>query len=199
MLRTGDALIMVDVQNDFLPGGTLAVPGGNAIIAPLNRCLGAFEHRGLPVFATRDWHPPDHCSFESKGGPWPDHCVAGTAGAQLASGLRLPANVRIISKATTADAESYSGFQGTDLAEQLVASRCTRVLIGGLATDYCVRATALDARAAGLEVVVLEDAIRGVEVQPGDGRRALEDMRNHGVQVLTVEQAILSGDHPERH
>jgi nicotinamidase/pyrazinamidase len=190
MLRKGDALIIVDVQNDFLPGGALGVPMGDAVIEPLNRCIEAFERHGLPVFATRDWHPPDHCSFQSLGGPWPQHCVAGTPGAQFPARLSLPPSVRIISKATAAEADAYSGFHGTDLAAQLMGAGCTRVFIGGLATDYCVRATALDARAAGLEVIVLEDAARGVDIKPGDGQRALEDMRNSGVQLLSVERMI---------
>ena len=167
MLGSSDALIVVDVQNDFLPGGALGVPDGEAVIEPLNRCLVAFERRGLPIFATRDWHPADHCSFHSQGGPWPQHCVAGTPGAQFAAGLSLPPSVRIISKATAAEADAYSGFQGTDLAAQLVAADCTRVVIGGLATDYCVRATALDARAAGLEVIVLEDGRSGGQFKAG--------------------------------
>lgn len=188
MLRNGDALIVVDVQNDFLPGGSLGVPLGDAVIAPLNRCIQACEQQGLPVFATRDWHPPDHCSFRSQGGIWPPHCVAGTPGAGFPARLSLPPNVRIISKATTAGADAYSGFQGTDLAAQLAEAGCARVLIGGLATDYCVRATALDARAAGLEVVVIEDAVQAVNVRPGDGQLALTDMRDSGAQLISAEQ-----------
>jgi nicotinamidase/pyrazinamidase len=190
MLGKRDALIIVDVQNDFLPGGALGVPGGDAVIEPLNRCIRGFENLGLPVFATRDWHPRQHCSFQSKGGLWPEHCVAGTPGAQFAAGLSLSPKARIISKATTPQVEAYSGFQGTDLAAQLASMGCARVLVGGLATDYCVRATALDARSAGLEVVVLEDAVRAGDVRAGDGARALEDMRQHGVQLLSVEQAL---------
>ena len=166
------------------------MPGGNAVIEPLNRCIPAFESRGLPVFATRDWHPAQHCSFQSNGGPWPEHCVAGTSGARFAAGLALSANVRIVSKATTPQSEAYSGFQGTDLAAQLASAGCKRVFIGGLATDYCVRATALDARSAGLEVIVLEDAIRAVDVKAGDGAQALNEMRKHEVQLLSAERAI---------
>lgn len=190
MLRKGDALIIVDVQNDFLPGGALGVPGGNAVIEPLNRCILAFERGGLPIFATRDWHPAEHCSFQSSGGPWPEHCVAGTPGARFAAGLSLSPSVRIISKAMTPQSEAYSGFQGTDLAAQLASAGCRRVFIGGLATDYCVRATALDARSAGLEVIVLEDAIRAVDVKAGDGAQVLKEMREHGVQLLSTERAI---------
>lgn len=190
MLRKGDALIIVDVQNDFLPGGTLAVPMGDRVIDPLNRCIEACQRQGLPVFATRDWHPPDHCSFRSQGGIWPGHCVAGTRGAEFPPRLALPANVRIISKATSAQADAYSGFQGTDLATRLADAGCHRILIGGLATDYCVRATALDARAAGFEVVVLEDAVQAVDIRPGDAGRALDDMRDSGAQLSTSDRML---------
>ena len=190
MLRKNDALIVVDVQNDFLPGGALAVPGGNEVIAPLSRCIVAFEQRGRPIFATRDWHPPDHCSFQSQGGRWPQHCVAGSHGAQFAAGLHLPASARIISKATDRQADAYSGFQGTDLGAQLSALGCMRVFVGGLATDYCVRATALDARSAGLEVIVLEDAVAAVDATEGDGQRAFQEMREHGVQLLSVGRSL---------
>ncbi|MFI4868165.1 MAG: nicotinamidase [Steroidobacterales bacterium] len=190
MLRNGDALIIVDVQNDFLPGGTLAVPMGDAVIKPLNRCIAACERQGLPIFATRDWHPADHCSFQSQGGIWPRHCVAGTPGAEFPAPLSLPPNVRIISKATTAQADAYSGFQGTDLAAQLADAGCTRILMGGLATDYCVRATALDARAAGLEVIVIEDAVRAVNVRPGDGQRALKDIGDSGARLISAERML---------
>ena len=191
-LRSGDALIVVDVQNDFLPGGALGVAAGDAVLEPLNRCIDAFERRGLPIVATRDWHPPNHCSFQARGGPWPPHCVAGTPGAEFAPGLSLPRGARIVSKATRSDEEAYSAFQGTGLGVQLRELGCTRVFIGGLATDYCVRATALDARAAGFDVVVLADAVRSVDVEPGDGQRALEEMSAHGVRLCSTIAAIAS-------
>lgn len=182
--RPGDALIAVDVQNDFLPGGALAVAGGDAVIGPLNRCMEEFTRRGLPVFASRDWHPRDHCSFAAQGGPWPPHCVAGTPGAAFAAGLRLPASAEIVSKALRPEADAYSAFQGTELAARLRALGVRRVFVGGLATDYCVRATVLDALAAGFEAVVLADAVRAVDVRPGDGVRALEEMAARGAQLL---------------
>ncbi|HXY97394.1 MAG TPA: nicotinamidase [Steroidobacteraceae bacterium] len=181
--QPGAALIVVDVQNDFLPGGALAVPRGEEVIAPLNDYLGQFEQRHLPVFVTRDWHPPRHCSFRDQGGPWPSHCVAGTRGADFAPGLRVPAGAHVVSKATGPEADAYSGFQGTDLAAQLRRLGIRRVMVGGLATDYCVRATVLDALAAGFGVVVLADAVRAVELRPGDGSRALADMRAQGAQI----------------
>ena len=189
--RAGDALVLVDIQNDFLPGGALAVPRGNEVIEPLNRSIREFERYRLPIFATRDWHPGNHCSFRAQGGPWPPHCIARSQGAQFAAQLQLVPDVRIISKATRADADAYSGFQDTDLAQQLRDLGCTRLFIGGLAADYCVRATALDALTAGFEVVVLADAIRAVDVRPGDGERALQEITAQGAQVVATQQVLL--------
>lgn len=184
-LRAGcDALIVVDVQNDFLPGGVLAVPGAGGVIEPINRYIRQFERLQLPVFATRDWHPREHCSFHERGGPWPSHCVAGTHGARFPPQLELPPDVRLISKATQPEADAYSGFQGTDLAQQLRDLGCKRVFVAGLATEYCVRATVLDARAAGLEVVVLADAIGALNAKSGDGEHALAEMKAAGAQIL---------------
>ena len=176
----GDALLVVDVQKDFLPGGALAVARAGEVVAPLNAAIRAFERAGRPVYASRDWHPANHCSFKARGGPWPPHCVAGTLGAQFADGLALPASTVVVSKADTADADAYSAFGGNDLAQRLRRQGVRRVVVGGLATDYCVLNTVLDGRAAGFEVVVLADAIRAVNVQPGDGARALEAMRRAG-------------------
>lgn len=182
----GDALIVVDVQRDFLPGGALGVPAGDAVVEPLNRAIRAFEQAGLPVFYSRDWHPPDHCSFVERGGPWPPHCVAGTAGAGFAPRLRLPIDAAVVSKATDRDRDAYSAFQGTSLTKQLKAAGIRRVFVGGLATDYCVKATVLDARAKGFGVEVLGDAVRAVEVQPGDGSRALQEMKKSGANLTTT-------------
>ena len=185
-LRSGDALIVVDVQTDFLPGGTLGVPDGDAVIPILNRYAEEFGRRGLPVFATRDHHPRGHSSFRERGGPWPQHCVAGTPGAEPPPALVLPAGAQTISKATSPDKDAYSGFDGTDLALRLREQACRRVFIGGLATEYCVHATVLDALKAGLEVVVLEDAIRPVELRSGDGARALAEMTANGARIATL-------------
>jgi nicotinamidase/pyrazinamidase len=175
-----DALVLVDVQRDFLPGGALAVPDGTRVVAPLNQCIELFARRGSPIFASRDWHPPTHCSFKQQGGPWPPHCVAETAGARFAEDLRLPAQTRIVSKATTPERDSYSAFGGTELEQQLRALGAKRLFVGGLATDYCVLQTVLDARKAGFEVVVLRDAIAAVDVKPGDGERATARMKEAG-------------------
>jgi nicotinamidase/pyrazinamidase len=190
MPHKGDALLVVDVQRDFLPGGALAVAGGDAILPRINRYAAEFERHGLPVFATRDWHPPDHCSFASRKGPWPPHCVAGTPGAEWPAALMLPSETRVISKATTRDADAYSGFQGTDLAAQLHALGCHRVFICGLATDYCVKATALDALAEGFTVFVLEDAVRAVDVKPGDGARALAEVAGRGAKLERLDHLV---------
>jgi nicotinamidase/pyrazinamidase len=182
--RVGDALILVDIQNDFLPGGALAVPAGDAVIAPLNAWIARFASAGLPVFATRDWHPIDHCSFAARGGPWPPHCIAGTPGAAFAPALALPANATIVSKATTAEADAYSGFAGTDLHVWLQAAGVRRFFVGGLATDYCVLNTVRDALALGYHVMLLQDAIRAVDVKPGDGERAIAAMVAAGATAV---------------
>ena len=185
--QTGDALLIVDVQNDFLPGGSLAVPRGDEVVPVLNRYLQIFTTQNLPVYAARDWHPERHCSFRAQGGSWPPHCVAGTRGAEFAAALRLPPSAVIVSKATTAEQEAYSSFQGTDLDQQLRAANIRRLFIGGLATDYCVLNTVRDALRLGYEVLLLIDAIRAVDVRPGDGQRAEEEMISLGAQRITVE------------
>ncbi len=180
----GDALLVVDVQVDFLPGGALAVPHGDEVIAPLNRWIERFVLAGQPIYATRDWHPQAHRSFREQGGVWPTHCVSGSSGASFAAALALPPSAIVISKADAVERDAYSGFSGTDLGDRLISSRVARVCIGGLATDYCVLHTVLDARAAGFEVVVIEDAVRAVDLRPGDGTRALERMRAAGALML---------------
>jgi nicotinamidase/pyrazinamidase len=186
-LREGDALLIVDVQRDFLPGGRLAVSRGDEVVAVLNRYLALARRGNLPVFASRDWHPPNHCSFRAQGGLWPEHCVAGTPGAELAPGMELPPDAVIISKATAAEADAYSAFAGTDLAGRLRAGQVRRLLVGGLATDYCVLNTVRDARAAGFDVLLLEDAIRAVDARPGDGARAEREMRAAGAVPVRFE------------
>ena len=185
--QPGDALLIEDVQNDFLHGGSLAVPRGEEVVPVLNRYLQIFTTQNLPVYAARDWHPERHCSFRAQGGIWPPHCVAGTRGAEFSAALQLPPSAVIVSKATTAEQEAYSSFQGTDLDQQLRAANIRRLFIGGLATDYCVLNTVRDALRLGYEVLLLIDAIRAVDVQPGDGQRAEEEMISLGAQRITVE------------
>jgi nicotinamidase/pyrazinamidase len=186
--REGDALLIVDVQNDFLPGGSLAVPHGNEVVPVLNRYLEVFAMQNLPVYATRDWHPVQHRSFREQGGPWPPHCVAKTIGAAFVEALQLPPAAVVISKATTVEQDAYSGFQGTNLHRLLHVAGITRLFIGGLATDYCVLNTVRDALKLGYQVLLLGDAIRAVNVQPGDGKRAEEEMIRLGAQRISVEE-----------
>ena len=179
-LQAGDALLIVDVQNDFCPGGALAVPQGDAVVPVLNRWIAEAEAGRVPVFASRDWHPENHISFKQRGGPWPPHCVQGTPGAAFHPGLRLPRNVEIVSKAENPDEDSYSAFGGTNLADRLRRAGVKSIWIGGLAEDYCVRATALDAINQGFKVHLISGATRAVNVHPGDGERALEEVRRAG-------------------
>jgi nicotinamidase/pyrazinamidase len=173
-LVDGDCLLVIDIQNDFLPGGSLAVPHGEQVIQPLNDYVAAFDASSLPIVASRDWHPHDHCSFRANCGPWPVHCVKETFGAEFAQELALPTGVHIVSKATSSDRESYSDFDGTGLGDYLRSRKVKRVFVGGLATEYCVLATVEDALREGFQVVLLTDAIRAINVAPTDGERAIE-------------------------
>lgn len=182
------ALLIVDVQNDFCPGGSLAVAGGDAVVPVLNRYAEAFAAAGRLVIADRDWHPARTTHFAEFGGAWPVHCVQGTPGAEYHPDLKLPEGTVHVVKGMGAEEDAYSVFQGRDLSgrpfAQLLADHGIRKLyVGGLATDYCVRHTVLDALRHGFEVVVLEDAVRGVNVQPGDADRALAEMREAGAVV----------------
>jgi len=179
-IQRSTALLAVDVQRDFLPGGSLAVRDGDAVVAPLS---GTASHAQV-VVATRDFHPPHHISFFDRGGPWPVHCVAGSPGAELHPEVDRIADL-IVSKGTDPDVEAYSGFDGTGLATILRALGIDTVLVGGLATDYCVCATAIAAQSFGFTTIVIAEAIRAVDVKPGDGEQALQTMRDAGVRVLS--------------
>lgn len=183
--RAGDALLIVDVQNDFLPGGRLPVPAGDQVIAPLNGAIALFRAQALPVYATRDWHPPTHCSFKPNGGIWPPHCIEGTPGAAFPAALGLPPDVAIVSKGNAPQGDAYSGFEGTALADMLRAAGVRRLFVGGLATDYCVLNTVSDALAQGFEVVLLSDAMRAINLQPGDGQAAIATMCELGAARAT--------------
>jgi len=183
-MQSRNALIIVDVQNDFLPGGALAVPQGDEVIPVLNRYIAEFEQQNLPIFATRDWHPPNHCSFRTQGGPWPVHCVVGTQGAEFPSSLRLPSRAIVVSKPSTPDKETYSGFEGTDFGAQLRRASVECVCVGGLATDYCVLNTVKDALRRGFKVKLLRKAIRPVNVNPKDGQNAENEMARLGAVPL---------------
>ena len=182
---SGDALLIVDPQVDFCPGGALGVPNGDTIFGPLSDIASAFA----TVVVSRDWHPPDHVSFRARGGPWPVHCVAGTPGAEFHPSLHVERIDHVVSKATDRDEEAYSAFHGTDLAAWLKERGVKRVFIGGLATDYCVVNSTLDAIAGGFEVVVLEDCVGAVDVTPGDGDRALARMREAGAEMSQIGRA----------
>ena len=179
IVKGTDALIIVDVQNDFCPGGALPVKEGDKVIPPLNHAKKFFKHS----FATRDWHPENHCSFEKNGGSWPVHGVAGSKGADFHADLDIR-GVSIIEKATLPDRDAYSGFDGTGLTGQLKDRGIKRIFVGGLATDYCVKTTVLDALESGFEVWVLENAIRGVDVEPGDSEEAVTEMKEKGAKFI---------------
>ncbi|MGI4843616.1 MAG: isochorismatase family protein [Janthinobacterium lividum] len=194
MLGKGDALLIVDLQNDFLPGGALAVPRGDLVIAPINALVDLYHGRGLPIYASRDWHPDDHCSFTAQGGPWPPHCVAATEGALFSEALTLPEEAIVISKALTAAEDAYSAFNGTGLARSMLADGITRLAVCGLATDYCVLNTVLDGIEAGFEVLLVAEATRAVEVAPGDGDRAIARMLARGAVPVRLSAGQLVAD-----
>ncbi|MDP8923905.1 MAG: nicotinamidase [Chloroflexota bacterium] len=182
------ALLIVDVQNDFCPGGSLAVDGGDEVIPILNEVARSFAEAGRPVIATRDWHPARTTHFKEFGGVWPVHCVMGTKGGEFHPALELPPEAVVVSKGMGEHEDSYSGFDavhrdGRSLAQVLFETGSRRVYVGGLATDYCVKHSVLDGRKHGLEMIVLRDAVRGVDLQPGDSDRALAEMQVAGATV----------------
>jgi nicotinamidase/pyrazinamidase len=190
-----DALVIVDVQNDFCPGGALAVAGGDEVVPRLNAYIDKFERAGLPIFATRDWHPKKTIHFKAYGGEWPPHCIQGTEGAELRSDLRLAPSAVLVTTGTSPDEDSYSGFDGRDergvaLVELLKRAGVKRIFVGGLATDYCVKHTVLDGLKHGFEVVWLEDASRGVDVAPGDSARAARAMLSRGATKAGAPEKI---------
>lgn len=194
VLGKGDALLIVDLQNDFLPGGALAVPRGDLVIQPINALIKLYHGRGLPIYASRDWHPVDHCSFTAQGGPWPPHCVAASDGALFSEALRLPEDAIVVSKALTAAEDAYSAFNGTGLARSMLADGITRLAVCGLATDYCVLNTVLDGIDAGFEVLLVLEATRAVEVKPGDGDRAIARMLTKGAVPVRLSAGQLVAD-----
>src|SRR3989442_4018035 len=182
------ALIVVDVQNDFCPGGSLAVAHGDEVVAPINKLIKEFLDRGEPVYKTRDWHSAKTKHFAVYGGVWPVHCVQETQGAEFHPDLIDDPRVTIISKGIDESADGYSGFDGTNLAQLLREEGVEEVWIGGLATDYCVKHTVLDARREGFEVKALADAMRAVNVNPNDGGQAIEEMRKAGAEIIGNER-----------
>jgi len=182
--QTKKALVIVDVQNDFCPGGSLAVANGHEVVAPLNKLMKEFLDRGEPVFKTRDWHPAKTRHFAAYGGTWPIHCVQGTRGAEFHPALLDDSRVTIISKGTNESADGYSGFDGTNLAQLLRDKDVDEIWVGGLATDYCVKHTVLDALRERFKVKAIANAMRPVNVDPNDGARAIEEMRRAGAEIV---------------
>lgn len=195
------AVIAVDVQNDFCPGGKLPVTEGNLVVAPLNTAFQAARKLGLPVFATRDWHPEKAQHFAGFGGIWPEHCVIDTPGGQFHPDLQIDEKTIVISKGVDGQ-DAYSGFDGKvtaspdqaeinqPLEDVLKARGANRLILGGLATDYCVKATAIAAAELGFETYVIQEAVRAVDINPDDGQKALEEMIDKGVRVISLERAL---------
>lgn len=183
-LQSGDALMIVDVQNDFCPGGALPIEGGDRVVPVLNRCIEAALASNTPVYASRDWHPSVHVSFKENGGPWPPHCVQDTEGARFHSDLKLPASAIVVTKGVRFDHDQYSAFHETGLGVELRKRGVLRLWIGGLAEDVCVHATVLDALREGFEVAVIENAVR--PVTPEGGEKARREMQTAGARFETV-------------
>ncbi|MCS7278055.1 MAG: nicotinamidase [Aquificaceae bacterium] len=187
-LTKRDALIVVDMQRDFMPQGVLPVPDGDKIVPRLNEYIKLFFEKGLPIFFTRDWHPKDHISFKEQGGLWPPHCVQDTEGAEFHPELFIPQDNRfIISKGTSKDFDAYSGFQGTILDSLLRERGIKRLFVGGVATDYCVKNTVLGGINLGYQVFLLMDGIKGVDVKPGDSEKAIEEMLENGAVSISIQ------------
>jgi nicotinamidase/pyrazinamidase len=190
------ALLVVDMQNDFCKGGALEVPEGDEVVPVINSYMEKFASAGLPILASRDWHPENTKHFKAYGGLWPVHCVQGTKGAEFHSGLKLPEGTVVITEGDTPDKEGYSCFEGRDpegrgFGEVLRASGVNHLYVGGLATDYCVKATVIDALKEGFKVTLLVDAVRGVDLKPGDSERAIEEMKRNGADTLTIDKLKL--------
>jgi len=187
------ALLAVDVQNDFCPGGSLAVPGGDRVVPVLNNYIDIFSKEGLPVIASRDWHPHETTHFKDFGGIWPPHCVQGTKGAEFHPGLRLPAEAVIITKGSEPGSDDYSAFQAVTpedrpLEEFLSGLGIVSLFVGGLATDYCVRESVLEGLKRGFPVFLLTDAVAGVELKPGDSEKAVSEMLSAGAKEATLKE-----------
>lgn len=191
------ALLIVDVQNDFCPGGALSVPEGDKIVPVLNRYIMIFSRKKWPIFASRDWHPKETKHFKQFGGLWPEHCIQSTRGAGFHPDLRLPRETIILSKGIDPDKDGYSAFQavdskGTEFFELLKSSGINELFVGGLATDYCVKSSVLDALKFGFKVKLLIDTIKGVNIKPKDSEQAIEEMVSRGAEKMTLEKLPFS-------
>jgi nicotinamidase/pyrazinamidase len=181
ILRVGDALIVVDVQKDFCPGGALPIENGDKVVAVLNRWIGAAVKKGIPVYFSRDWHPVDHVSFKQRGGSWPPHCIQDSDGAGFHPDLRLPESAVMVTKGVRFDQDQNSVFDQTGLAERLREDGIRRLIVGGLAEDVCVLATVLDGIKEGFEVMLISDATRPVTASGGE--KARKKMRDAGAHL----------------
>jgi len=188
------ALIVVDVQNDFCPGGSLAVAEGDEVVAPLNKLMKEFLDRGEPVYKTRDWHPEKTKHFAIYGGTWPIHCVQNTRGAEFHSDLLDDPRITVISKGFDERADGYSGFDGTQLAQLLRDEEVKEIWVGGLATDYCVKETVIDGVHNGFKVKALADAMRPVNVNPDDGGKAIDEMKEAGAEIVGDQKKAAGTD-----
>ena len=188
------ALIIVDVQNDFCPGGSLAVAEGDEVVAPLNKLMKEFLDRGEPVYKTRDWHPEKTKHFAIYGGTWPIHCVQNTRGAEFHSDLLDDPRITVISKGFDERADGYSGFDGTQLAQLLRDEEVKEIWVGGLATDYCVKETVIDGVHNGFKVKALADAMRAVNVKTDDGKKAIDLMKEAGAEIVGDEKKAAGPD-----
>jgi nicotinamidase/pyrazinamidase len=177
------ALLIVDMQNDFMPGGSLPIPDADKIIPMINKYIELFVYNELPIFASRDWHPPNHISFRQRGGMWPVHCVRHTYGAKFHPDLKIPRSTVVISKGTDPNREAYSAFDRTELSDRLDERGVKKIFVVGVATDYCVKSTVLDALKLGYEVIVLEDGIKGLD----KSNEAILEMKNKGAKLLRLE------------
>jgi nicotinamidase/pyrazinamidase len=194
-MRLKKALLIVDVQNDFCPGGALAVPEGDKIVPALNKYIKIFSKNKLPIFASRDWHPKKTKHFKDFGGLWPKHCIQDTRGARFHDRLKLPEGTIILSKGMDPEEDSYSVFQavdqkGNEFLNLLKKLNITELYVGGLATDYCVKSSVLDALKLGFKVKLLVDAIKGVNLRPEDSQKAMEQMLKHGAQKITFNKEV---------
>lgn len=192
-MKTVSALLIIDVQNDFCPGGGLPVPEGDKVVPILNRYIALFRERKLPIFASRDWHPAITSHFRDYGGIWPVHCIQGSEGAQFHRDLALPDDAIVISKGQDPDRDAYSAFQattksGVPFPELLKELGIGKLYVGGLATDYCVKESVLDGLRRGLSVTLLEDTVRGVDLNPGDSEKAVDEMASAGAERMTFGQ-----------
>lgn len=190
------ALVIVDVQNDFCPGGALPVPEGDKVVPALNQYIERFQKAGLVIYASRDWHPEKTKHFKAYGGLWPAHCVQNTKGAEFHHDIKLPKEAIILTKGEDPNEDSYSGFQAKtkenkSFADSLKEKGIERLYVGGLATDYCVRATVLDALKQGVKATILTDAVKGVNIKPEDSADAMKEMEKQGAGKITLKDLKL--------